>query len=62
MAAANDTVRGRIDGARTELTPTAVAIGVGLAVALGVTLLFLGEPLAHDALHEARHAAGVTCH
>ncbi len=62
MDAANDTVRGRIDGARTELTTLQLAVGLGLAVALGVTLLFLTDPLAHDALHEARHGAGITCH
>jgi len=62
MVTADDTVRGRIDGVRTELTATQLAVGLGLAVALGVTLLFLGEPTVHDALHQARHGAGVTCH
>jgi len=62
MDVQTDTVRGRIDGARTELTALQAAVGLGLVVALGVTLLFLTDPLAHDALHEARHAAGVTCH
>lgn len=62
MAAATDTVHGRVEQARVELTPTQVAVGLGLAAALGFALLFLQEPAAHDAMHNFRHAAGVTCH
>jgi len=62
MAAANDTVHGRIEHARVELTPRKVAIGLAIVAALGFALLFLQEPLAHDSLHNARHAAGITCH
>jgi hypothetical protein len=62
MATANDTVHGRIEHARIELTPTQVAIGLALAAALGFTLLFMQEPLVHDSLHNFRHAAGITCH
>lgn len=62
MAAANDTVHGRIAQARMELTPAQVATGLALVAALGFALLFLQEPMAHDSMHNFRHAAGVACH
>jgi hypothetical protein len=62
MATANDTVHGRIEHARIELTPTQVVLGLALAAALGFMLLFMQEPLVHDSLHNFRHAAGITCH
>jgi len=62
MATATDTVHGRIDRARTSLTRAQVATGVALVLALGFALLFVQEPLVHDALHNFRHTAGVTCH
>ncbi|MFC6614803.1 CbtB domain-containing protein [Halopenitus salinus] len=57
-----ETVHGRIERSRVELTPTQIALGVLLVAALGFALLFLQEPMAHDSLHNFRHAAGVTCH
>ncbi|NHN47825.1 MULTISPECIES: CbtB domain-containing protein [Halostella] len=57
-----DTVHDRIERAGTELTPTRAALAIGLAAALGFTLMFLQDPMAHDAMHNFRHAAGVTCH
>jgi hypothetical protein len=62
MAAANNTVHGRLEQARTELTPTQLAVGFAFLAALGFTLLFLQEPLVHDSMHNFRHAAGITCH
>lgn len=62
MAVTNDTVHGRIERARIELTPTQLAVVLALVAATGVTLLFLQEPLVHDSLHNFRHVAGVTCH
>ncbi|WP_323674176.1 CbtB domain-containing protein [Halorubellus sp. PRR65] len=62
MATANDTVDARLEQARTELKPTQVATGLALAAALGFALLFVQEPTLHDAMHNFRHAAGVTCH
>jgi cobalt transporter subunit CbtB len=62
MSTATDTVDGRIERARTELTPGQAATGLLLVAALGFALLFLQEPLAHDAMHNFRHAAGITCH
>lgn len=62
MAAANDTIGGRIERARVELTAAEVAVGLALLAALGFALLFVQEPMVHDAMHGFRHVAGVTCH
>lgn len=62
MATTNNTVHGRIEHARIELTPTQVAVGLALVAALGLTLLFVQEPMMHDSMHNFRHAAGITCH
>ncbi|WP_435101248.1 CbtB domain-containing protein [Halarchaeum sp. P4] len=62
MATANNTVHGRIEQARTELTSTQVAVGLALIAALGFALLFVQQPMLHDSLHNFRHAAGITCH
>ena len=62
MSTTTDTVRGRIEHARTQLTPTQVATGLALVAALGFALLFVQEPTMHDSLHDFRHAAGITCH
>ncbi|PSP85030.1 cobalamin cluster protein [Halobacteriales archaeon QS_1_68_17] len=58
----DETVRDRFDDARATLTPVQIAMGIGLLALLGVTLLFVQEPMVHDAMHNFRHAAGVTCH
>jgi cobalt transporter subunit CbtB len=60
MTGTHDTVYGRIEG--SPATPTQLVAGLALAVALGVGLGFLQEPLVHDAMHNVRHAAGVVCH
>ena len=62
MATANNTVHGRIEQARMELTPARVAAGLALVAALGFALLFVQEPMVHDSMHNFRHAAGITCH
>ncbi|WP_225334384.1 CbtB domain-containing protein [Halomicrobium urmianum] len=62
MKTETDTVRDRVDLAAETLSGTQLALAVGLVAALGFALLFLQEPLAHDALHNFRHSAGVTCH
>lgn len=56
------TVRNRIGRAKTDVTPTMAAAVLLMAAALGFTLLFLQDPMAHDAMHGFRHAAGITCH
>ena len=58
----DDSVYDRLDRARTALSGTQMAIGLALVAALGFTLLFVQDPMMHDALHNFRHAAGVTCH
>jgi hypothetical protein len=60
--AATNTVHGRIERARAELTPVQTAAVLLLVAALGVSLLFVQDPLVHDSLHNFRHAAGITCH
>jgi cobalt transporter subunit CbtB len=62
MATANDTVHGRFEQARTELTPTQLAVGAALIAALGFALLFVQDPMLHDSMHNFRHTAGITCH
>jgi cobalt transporter subunit CbtB len=62
MSTAHDTVYRRIEQARTELAASQVVLGVALVSAIGFVLLFLQEPMAHDAMHNFRHAAGISCH
>lgn len=62
MSTANETVHDRIEQARLDVTPTQAALGIAMAASLGFVLLFLQEPLVHDAMHNFRHAAGITCH
>jgi hypothetical protein len=62
METATDTVHGRIEHARSRLTPAQMGAGLLLIAALGFTLLFVQEPLVHDSMHNFRHAAGITCH
>lgn len=54
-----DTVHGRI--AAVELTPAQV-VALGLVALAGLALLFAQEPMLHDAAHNFRHTAGITCH
>jgi len=62
MTASTETVTGRIDGARTELSTTQALAGLLLVAVVGGALLFAGEPALHDSMHSFRHAAGITCH
>jgi len=57
-----DTVRGRFEYASSSLTPTQMALGLAVVAALGFILLFVQEPMVHDALHNFRHGAGISCH
>lgn len=59
---ATDTVHGRLEHVRVELTLTQLALGVSLIVALGFVLLFVQNPMVHDSMHNFRHVVGVTCH
>ncbi len=62
MISETPTVSDRFAQVRHELTAREVAVGLAAIAALGFALLVLQEPLAHDALHNFRHSAGVTCH
>ncbi|WP_265107859.1 CbtB domain-containing protein [Halosolutus halophilus] len=62
MTATTEPVRDRIDTARGDLTPIQLATILLFAAAIGFTLLFLQEAIAHDAMHNFRHGAGITCH
>lgn len=60
--ATSDTVSDRIETASTELTPSQALTGLAFAAGIAFTLIFLQDPLAHDAMHNFRHGAGITCH
>lgn len=60
--ATTETVSDRVAFARAELTPAQAVVGLALIAGLGFALAFMQEPLAHDALHNFRHGAGITCH
>ncbi|QLG48425.1 CbtB domain-containing protein [Natrinema halophilum] len=57
-----ETVHDRIGTARDELPIGQLTAVLTFAAAVSFALLFLQEPLAHDSLHNFRHAAGVICH
>lgn len=57
-----DSIRGRVDHATSRLTPMQMGLGLAFVAAVGFTLLFVQEPMMHDALHNFRHGAGITCH
>lgn len=61
MAAANS-IGGRVEQARYELSAREAVLGMAIVAALGFALLVLQDPMAHDSLHNFRHAAGITCH
>ena len=62
METGTDTVRRRVDIATSSLSGTQMTLGLALVAALGFTLLFVQEPMVHDALHNFRHSGGITCH
>jgi cobalt transporter subunit CbtB len=57
----NDTVSDRFKHAQRTLTPTQVAIGTLLALAITFVVMFMQEPMVHDSLHHFRHGVGITC-
>lgn len=62
MAATSNSVSNRIEQVSIELTLTQILLGIALVAALGFTLAFIQEPMAHEAMHNFRHTAGITCH
>lgn len=57
-----ETVHDRFEQARTEVTPVQVALGVATMAALAFVLMFMQDPMVHDAVHSFRHGVGITCH
>lgn len=62
MSTNTDTVADRFATAGAQIDPITALTVLALAAALGFTLLFTQDPLAHDALHDFRHGAGIICH
>ncbi len=58
----NETVSDRFELARAQLRPSQALAALAFGAAIVFTLMFLQEPLVHDATHNFRHAAGITCH
>ena len=62
MSTNPDTVADRFATVGARLDPMTALTALALAAALGFTLLFAQDPLAHEALHDFRHGAGIVCH
>lgn len=56
------TVLDRVQTVQSDLSPTEVGTGLAVGLSLVFLLLVVQEPLVHDAMHNFRHAAGITCH
>jgi len=57
----NDTVTDRFRHAQGTLTMGQLVVGLLLSLAIVFVMVFLQEPLVHDALHHFRHGVGITC-
>ena len=62
MTSHDDTVADRIDTALAEIAPTTALSIFAFGAAITFALLLVQEPLAHESLHNFRHAAGIVCH
>ncbi len=62
MNTSNETVADRIEAARGTVGVVQAATIITFAAAITFTLIFLQDPVAHDSMHNFRHAAGITCH
>lgn len=62
MTTNTDTVADRFAGATARCNPILAVTAIMLVAAIGFTLLFMQDPLVHEALHDFRHGAGITCH
>lgn len=58
----SETTKHRIEQAKAELRLSQIAAILAFGSAIMFVLAFLQEPLAHDAMHSFRHAAGIICH
>jgi len=57
-----NSVSGRVNVVREQLTPAQLAVGLVVVAAIGFVLAFMQDPLVHDSLHAFRHSVGITCH
>jgi hypothetical protein len=57
-----ETIADRFELARGDVTPARIVAGLAFGAAIAFALLFLQEPLAHDSMHNFRHAVGIVCH
>jgi hypothetical protein len=62
MTMTDETVSDRFRTVRATLTPQEASTLLAFAAAITFTLVVLQEPLAHESLHNFRHAAGIVCH
>lgn len=59
---ANDSVQDRISTARATMTPFQALALLAFGLSIAFMLMFVQDPLVHDAMHNFRHGAGITCH
>ena len=57
-----ETVHDRVAIAQETMTPSQMAAVGAFVASIAFALVFVQEPLIHDAMHNFRHAAGITCH
>lgn len=62
MTRNTDTVADRFVGATARGNLILAVTAIMIVAAIGFTLLFMQDPLVHEALHDFRHGAGITCH
>ncbi len=58
----HETVADRMRLAQDQLSPLQIASTLLFGASILFALVFIQEPLVHDAMHNFRHAAGITCH
>lgn len=57
-----ETVHDRVSHLTTAVSIPTLLTALALGASLAFALAFLQEPLVHDAVHNFRHGAGITCH
>jgi len=62
MTTTDESVSDRLRTVRATATPLEAGTMLAFAAAITFGLVVLQEPLAHESLHNFRHAAGIVCH
>jgi len=62
MTTTDESVSDRLQTVRATATPLEAGAMLTFAAAITFALVVLQEPLAHESLHNFRHAAGIVCH